>query len=51
MAPRDTFAAPVRPLTLAADPHRSFRFELAADAELTPQTLGLRKAWLARDPG
>ncbi len=36
-----------RSLTLAADPHRSFRFELAPDAALTPQTLGLRRAWLA----
>ena len=36
-----------RSLTLAADPHRSFRFELAPDAGLTPQTLGLRRAWLA----
>ena len=40
----------VRPLALVADPHRSFRFELAPEADLTPQTLGLRRAWLARDP-
>ncbi|MBL8972442.1 MAG: M61 family metallopeptidase [Myxococcales bacterium] len=39
-----------RSLTLAADPHRSFRFELAPDAGLTPQTLGLRRAWLATPP-
>lgn len=40
----------IRPLTLAADPHRTYRFELAPEAGLTPQTLGLRKAWLASDP-
>jgi predicted metalloprotease with PDZ domain len=40
----------IRPLTLAADPHRTFRFELAPESGLTPQTLGLRKAWLASDP-
>ncbi len=38
----------LRSLTLAADPHRNFRFELAPDAALTPQTLGLRRAWLTR---
>lgn len=38
----------LRTITVTADPHRSFRFELAADA--TPKTLGLRNAWLARAP-
>lgn len=37
----------LRSLTLAADPHRTFRFELAPDDALTPQTLGLRRAWLS----
>ncbi|MBL9104896.1 MAG: M61 family metallopeptidase [Myxococcales bacterium] len=37
-------------LTLAADPHRTYSFEPTADAALPPQTLGLRRAWLARDP-
>jgi predicted metalloprotease with PDZ domain len=43
----------LRSLTLAPDPHRSFRFELAPDAALSPQTLGLRRAWLqiGRYPG
>ena len=39
----------LRSLTLAPDPHRSFRFELAPDAALSPQTLGLRRAWLQTD--
>ncbi|HEY0136297.1 MAG TPA: PDZ domain-containing protein [Nannocystis sp.] len=38
----------LRTVTVTADPHRSFRFELAADAP--PRTLGLRNAWLARTP-
>ncbi|MBK9758096.1 MAG: M61 family metallopeptidase [Nannocystis sp.] len=37
----------LRSLVLAVDPHRSFHFELAPDAALSPQTLGLRRAWLA----
>jgi hypothetical protein len=38
-----------RELTLAADPHRTWRFERAADAALRPEVIGLRRAWLARD--
>ena len=38
----------LRTVTVTADPHRSFRFELAAEAG--PKTLGLRNAWLARTP-
>jgi len=41
----------LRRVKLTADPHRSFRFEPAADASLNPRTLGLRRAWLARDAG
>lgn len=39
----------LRALTLAADPHRSFRFEPAPDASLSPETLGLRRLWLGCD--
>jgi hypothetical protein len=39
----------LRSLTLAADPHRTWRFERAADAALSPEVIGLRRAWLARD--
>ena len=38
----------LRTVTVIADPHRSVRFELAADPG--PKTLGLRNAWLARTP-
>jgi len=38
----------LRSLTLVADPHRNYRFEFAPEATLTPATLALRKAWLAR---
>lgn len=40
----------LRSLDLVADPHRSYRFELAPEATLTPATLALRRAWLGRDP-
>ncbi len=40
----------LRSVTLAADPHRTHRFELAADTTVTPQIRGLRDAWLARSP-
>ncbi len=39
----------LRTLTLVADPHRSYRFEPAPDATLSPETLGLRRLWLGRD--
>jgi predicted metalloprotease with PDZ domain len=39
-----------RELTVTADPHRTWRFDRAADATLRPEVLGLRRAWLARDP-
>ena len=38
-----------RELTLAADPHRTWRFERTPDATLRPEVIGLRRAWLARD--
>lgn len=38
-----------RDLKLIADPHRIYRFELAAAATLKPATLAVRQAWLARD--
>jgi len=41
----------LRSLGLVADPHRSYRFELAPATMLVPATLGLRKAWLGRSPG
>ncbi len=39
-----------RELTVTADPHRIWRFDRTADATLRPEVLGLRRAWLARDP-
>ena len=41
----------LRTLTLVADPHRSYRFEPAPDATLSPETLGRRRLWLGRDDG
>jgi predicted metalloprotease with PDZ domain len=38
-----------RPLTVAADPHRTFRFDRTAENSLRPEILGLRRAWLERD--
>jgi predicted metalloprotease with PDZ domain len=39
----------LRRLTVAADPHRVFRFEPTPDGAGNPQAIGLRKQWLARD--
>ena len=38
-----------RELTLAADPHRTWRFDRTPDAALRPEVIGLRRQWLARD--
>jgi predicted metalloprotease with PDZ domain len=40
-----------RSLTLVADPHRTYRFEPAPDASLSPENLGRRRLWLGRDDG
>ncbi|MBK8260591.1 MAG: M61 family metallopeptidase [Nannocystis sp.] len=39
-----------RRLTLAEDPHKTYRFELAPREELGPTVLALRDAWLAGPP-